>query len=70
MFFETGEYPEIEQSGYRLPDMGADPKAWLADYLSQVCEGSELVHLGQHPSGPGSPATRNLFAVKRTDHTA
>jgi len=65
MFFETGEYEEFAGGVYNLPPMPPDAKSWLTEYLGSACEHSQVIHLGQHPSGPGNPATRNLFAVRR-----
>ena len=70
MFFETGEYDEFAGTEYNVPSMPPDAQAWLTDYLGSSCERSQVVHLGQHPSGPGNPATRNLFGIKRTTGSA
>jgi hypothetical protein len=65
MFFETGESTEFEAADFGLPEMLPDPRRWLTGYLAEKCEEAEIVHLGVHPSGPGSQAVRNLFAVRR-----
>jgi hypothetical protein len=65
MFFETGESEEFACTSYGLPEMRPDPAGWLHRYLSETCEGSDVEHLGMHPSGPGSDSVRNLFAVQR-----
>jgi hypothetical protein len=65
MFFETGESDEFRSSEYGLPEMDPDAPTWLTSYLTKTCDNADIIHLGIHPSGPGSNATRNLFAVKR-----
>jgi hypothetical protein len=70
LFFETGE-TEMPAS-YGLPDMGAEPAAWLADYLAGVCVGGDVRHLGRHHGGGADDDRayrRNLFAVVRSDAT-
>jgi hypothetical protein len=67
MFFETGESKEFENTGFGLPDMVPDARQWLTDYLTRTCESAAVTHLGVHPSGPGSPSTRSLFAVRRAE---
>ena len=53
---------------FDLPAMEPDPEAWLTNYLSESCDGSEVRHLGRHAAFDsfGNPAERNLFAVIRT----
>jgi hypothetical protein len=65
MFFETGESQEFGCTEFALPEMLPDSRQWLSGYLSNTCPASEIVWLGTHPSGPGSLATRNLFALRR-----
>jgi hypothetical protein len=65
LFFETGEYDEFGATDFNLPPMPPDARSWLSAYLAETCEASEIVHLGEHVSGPGSAATRNLFAIRR-----
>ena len=50
MFFETGQMEAA--SAYRLPDMGDNPKAWLAEYLANTCEGALVTSLGDHEAWP------------------
>jgi len=60
LFFETGEN---EMSvDYGLPAMTPDAREWLTAYLSRVCRGGSVRHLGFHEAGDFS---RNLFAVVR-----
>jgi hypothetical protein len=65
LFFETGE-SEMPDS-WQLPDMRPDARTWLTRYLTNVCSGSIVVHLGLHDalSPNNEPCTRNLFAVVR-----
>jgi hypothetical protein len=46
--------------------MEPDANVWLGNYLRDACEGAAIEHLGMHRSGPGSDATRNLFALRRS----
>jgi SAM-dependent methyltransferase len=66
LFFETGESAEMPAS-WRLPAMEPDSRGWLESYLSDVCPGSELRHLGWHKttSPSGMVHQRNLIAVVR-----
>lgn len=61
LFFETGELEMT--SDFALPDMGTDPRAWIAGYLSRLPE-AEVRHLGVHSASDGH-SRRNLFAVVR-----
>jgi len=65
LFFETGESDEFAGAGFGLPEMVPDARQWLTSYLADTCADAEIVQLGVHPSGPGSEAVRNLFAVRR-----
>jgi hypothetical protein len=69
MMFETGESNEFAATDFGLPEMAPDARGWLTSYLTENCADSEVVHLGTHPSGPGSSEVRNLFAVRRTNET-
>lgn len=65
LFFETGE---LEMPAYyHLPDMQPDVRTWLERYLSDVCEGSVVEHLGNHHGGwhEGESIYRNLFVLRR-----
>jgi hypothetical protein len=66
LFFETGENEMPDD--YGLPAMEPDARTWLTNFLAETCEGSEIVHLGEHVAfdAEGAPARRNLFAVSRT----
>lgn len=74
LFFETGEAEMPDEFG--LPDMGATPRDWLADYLRGVCAGAEIVHLGRFkafaPCGDERRGVvyRNLFKVARPNDIA
>lgn len=61
LFFETGELEMT--SDFDLPDMGTDPRGWVAGYLSRLPD-AEVVHLGVHSASDGHNL-RNLFAVVR-----
>lgn len=65
MFFDSGE-DEMDAS-FGLPALEPTAEAWYADYLSRVCAGSRVEHLGRHDAfdGAGNPCRRNLFAVIR-----
>ncbi len=69
LFFETGEMEMPPEFG--LSAMGASPREWLEGYLSTICVGSEIVHLGQFkafaPFGNENRNVvyRNLFKVIR-----
>lgn len=67
LFFDTGE--QEMPADYNLPDMSPDPRQWLSDYLSRVCPGSRVEHLGLHAAfdAEGAPCQRNLFAVIRSE---
>lgn len=65
MFFETGESDEFASTDFGLPDMRPDARSWISDYLVRECQDAVVEHLGTHPSGPDSNATRSLFAVRR-----
>ncbi len=66
MFFDTGE-AEMDPS-FGLPAMEPDSETWLTGYLSDVCPGSEVRHLGRHAAfdSSGNPCERNLFALVRS----
>jgi hypothetical protein len=66
MFFETGESEEFRGAGFGLPEMLPDTRQWLRSYLTATCAEGAVSYLGAHPSGSGSSATRNLFAIKRS----
>ncbi len=66
MFFETGEADEFRGPEFGLPEMLPDARQWLSSYLSEMCAGGAVRHLGVHPSGSGSSATRNLVAIERS----
>jgi len=70
LFFDTGE-SEMPPS-YGLPRMTPDARTWLTSYLTETCPGAELRHLGVHAAfaPDGSPCTRNLLAVLRSDRRA
>jgi SAM-dependent methyltransferase len=60
LFFDTGE--NEMPATYGLPAMVPDARTWLTGYLTEICEGGEVRHLGMHQSGE---FRRNLFAVIR-----
>jgi hypothetical protein len=66
LFFDTGE-SEMPAS-FRLPAMQPDPRTWLEGYLTRVCTGARVEHLGRHAAfdAEGRPCTRNLFAALRS----
>jgi hypothetical protein len=68
LFFETGESAELSPS-WGLPEMEPDSRGWLEHYLSDVCAGGGIRHLGLHEtiSPEGIVSRRNLFGVVRTD---
>ena len=63
LFFETGE--DDVRPTFSLPSMKPSPREWLGGYLTRVCHGSDVRHLGQHPAfaPDGVRSVRNLFAV-------
>lgn len=73
LFFETGETEMTPDFG--LSVLGNSPKEWLMNYLSTVCVGSDIVHLGLFkafaPLGNErrNVVYRNLFKVVRLNET-
>lgn len=65
LFFETGE--NEMPARYHLPDMGADPRAWLTGMLEQECAGGTVGFLGRHSAfdPDDRPYDRHVFAVVR-----
>ncbi len=63
MFFEMGQSDEhLESWAKKIPDMGADPHAWIADYL-RAAGFSEVEKIGEAQSFLRE-SSRALFAVR------
>jgi hypothetical protein len=65
LFFETGETEMSAKFG--LPEMGPDPRSFVAALLTTNCNDGSVRHLGEHDAfaPDGSRCVRNLFAVVR-----
>jgi hypothetical protein len=68
MIFETGEaeMPAV----FGLPDLGPDPRRWIASMLEQECADGTAQFLGLHVAYDPDrrPCRRHLFAVVRAAH--
>jgi hypothetical protein len=65
LLFETGEREMPAEFG--LPEMDPDPRSWIDSYLTSVCPGGTVEHLGEHRAvaPDGTKCLRNLYAVVR-----
>jgi hypothetical protein len=67
LFFDSGEN-EMPAS-FGLPDMGDDPRGWLARHLGATCRGGRAEYLGRHEAfdATGNRCQRSLFGVIRAE---
>ena len=65
LVFETGQ--NEMPARYRMPDMGGQPRAWIAAMLGRECPDGTVRWLGRHPAADPDrrPCQRHLFAVLR-----
>src|SRR5262249_35727994 len=54
LFFESGETEMGPAFG--MPELTPDARTWFADYLTRVCPGASIRHLGLHHAGNGGGA--------------